>query len=77
MEGVQGLSLTQNKGSNESSSHTAGTKQDSMVNAEVPVWDPSKYHCCDRGQEANHSSLNLKIKTRLSPRGVESKMLPG
>ena len=76
MEGVQGLSLTQNKGSNESSSHAAGTKQDSMVNAEVPIWDPPKYHCRDRGQEANHSSLNLKTKNRQSPRGLESKNEP-
>lgn len=77
MEGVRGLSLTQNKGSNESSSHTAGTKQHSMVNAEVPIWDPSEHYGCNRGQEANYSSLNLKIKTRQSPRGLESKMVRG
>lgn len=68
VENVQDISPTQNKGSNESSSHAAGTEQDSMVKAEVPIWNPSKYHCCNRGQEANHGSLNLKIKVRWSPR---------
>lgn len=60
VEGVQGLTLTQNKRSNEGSGHTAGAEQDSMVNAEVSIWDPAKHHCCNGGQEANHSSLNLR-----------------
>lgn len=64
MENVHDASPTQNKGSNESSSHAAGTEQDSVVKAEVPIWNPSKYHCCNRGQEANHGRLNLKRKAK-------------
>lgn len=77
MWGVQGLSLTQNKGSNEGSSHAAGTQQDSMVNAEVPIWDPSEHHGCDGGQEANHGGLNLQMKPRHLLRGLESRMVLG
>lgn len=64
MEGVRGLTLTQNKGSNEGSSHAAGTKQDSVIEVEVSVGDPAEHHRCDRGQEANYSSLNLRINTK-------------
>lgn len=56
--------FTLQQGGYEGRGHTAGAQQHSVAHLELPLWDPTKNHCCNGSQETHHSGLNLEDRGR-------------